>query len=424
MKLRFGIGLLLFWSVSLLFLLPPVHAQDELRLKPGARGEVCFTCHVAFEEKLKREHVHTPVKIGQCSGCHNPHASAHGKLLDAEPEDICYNCHAEMVPKGARSAHKVVVEGNCVDCHDPHASDYSYNLVRGGNELCFGCHEDMGEALADLEFKHSPVEGGCLQCHNPHASEKNEMLLAESVPPLCLKCHQTDKPIFRQIHENYPVSEARCTSCHNPHGSNTGAILYDNVHQPVSAKMCNQCHQDSGSSAPLKLQKEGYELCGSCHYDMVNDALNKKRLHWPLVDEEGCVNCHSPHASSYAKLLKDSTIDVCGECHADTITRQERSQTKHVPIAEGQCGVCHFPHSSDNLFLLNQESVINVCGTCHDWQAHSTHPIGEEVTDPRNENLTLNCLSCHRSHGTEFKNMLYYETTTDLCVQCHVQFRR
>jgi predicted CXXCH cytochrome family protein len=49
--------------------------------------------------------VHTPVKAGDCADCHDPHASEHGKLLEAEPERICAKCHGSMVPDKANSAH-------------------------------------------------------------------------------------------------------------------------------------------------------------------------------------------------------------------------------------------------------------------------------------------------------------------------------
>jgi predicted CXXCH cytochrome family protein len=65
-----------------------------------------------------------------------------------------------------------------------------------------------------------------------------------------------------------------------------------------------------------------------------------------------------------------------------------------------------------------------MCAQCHEWQTHSTHPIGEKFADPRNKNVTLQCLSCHRSHGTEYKHFIYYDTTNDLCIQCHTQYRR
>ena len=34
------------------------------------------------------------------------------------------------------------------------------------------------------------------------------------------------------------------------------------------------------------------------------------------------------------------------------------------------------------------------------------------------------CLSCHRVHATEYKHMVPFPTTTELCVKCHERFKR
>ena len=412
-----------FFLILLLALLIAAAAfpADMYRLKPGAKGKICTNCHVDFQDKLKRPFLHTPVKKGECSGCHNPHTSSHGKLLEADPSRICLRCHEEIVPKKAKSTHKVVVEGKCTSCHDPHSAGNKWNLVKAGNELCFGCHKDLGQAVTKARFKHSPVEKGCLNCHDPHASEKFGQLLKTDVPALCTNCHKTENPAFTRQHSGYPVAKARCTSCHNPHGSEMAAIMYANVHRPVLSKMCNQCHESPSSPTPFKVKSPGYELCRGCHSKMVNETFGKNQLHWALVGKNGCLACHTPHASSEAALLKGPMITVCGVCHADTIKRQETSLAKHEPVTKGECTKCHSPHASDGSLLMTNPSVIDLCGSCHSWGKHSSHPVGEKVRDIRNKNLSVNCLSCHRSHGTLYKKMVPFATSTDLCVQCHKQ---
>lgn len=413
-------------SSGIVFLLAaaPVGAEGKFKLQPGAYGKTCLTCHLDFSEKMKKKFIHTPLAQGECTGCHNPHTSSHAKLMAAGKEAICSQCHDNLAPDGARSAHKVVKEGKCVSCHDPHSSNNPKNLLEAGNKLCFSCHKKMAEKIEKSKFKHAPVAKDCLGCHTPHASANNEYLLKTEAKSLCLNCHQTDKPTFKARHLNYPVEKSRCTSCHDPHGSSQGAILYDNVHQPLLKKMCNQCHNDPKSSSPLALQKTGPELCQGCHYEMMNKNLSKKRMHWPVVDKTGCINCHSPHASPEKGLLKAPKLSLCGSCHADTVARQERSLTPHPPVAEGDCTACHSPHASDALFLMNEAPILKVCEKCHDWQAHSTHPIGDKIIDPRNKNITLQCISCHRTHGTEYKHFLYAADTQSLCVQCHAKYRR
>lgn len=400
-------------------------AQGKFKLKPGAQGALCLDCHTAFAKKLKSAHVHTPLKKGECVGCHSPHASDHGRLLSADPGRICSECHAAVIPEKAKSSHKVVADGNCVKCHDPHAADSRYNLKVAGNKLCSECHKELGTAAQKAKYRHSPVKAGCLSCHDPHGSAAAPALLKKDVPGLCKGCHQTDKPFFRKVHENYPVADAQCTSCHNPHGSNKRALLYDTVHAPVANRVCNQCHESPTSPTPFKTKKAGFELCRGCHYDTVNAALSKNRIHWPLVDRQGCISCHSPHASKQSALLKQDTMtNLCRTCHQDTIERQEKAVSKHNPVDTGMCMVCHFPHASDNVLLFNQEDVNELCGTCHDFSHHSTHPIGEKTLDPRNKNLSLDCLSCHKAHGSDQKRLTHFQFGTDLCVQCHQELKR
>jgi hypothetical protein len=67
--------------------------------------------------------------------------------------------------------------------------------------------------------------------------------------------------------------------------------------------------------------------------------------------------------------------------------------------------------------MFRSASPIELCSGCHQWQKHSTHPIGDTKKDPRNRNLTLDCLSCHRAHGTEYLHMMPY-------AKCHESLKR
>jgi DmsE family decaheme c-type cytochrome len=434
MNIRYKI-IFSFFVISALVFIAPAYSKDDFKLKPDAEGKICLNCHEAFQEKVKSFYVHTPVKKGECTGCHDPHASAYKKLLAADSNKICYSCHKEIVPDKARSAHRIVVEGNCLKCHDSHASNNKFILIKTGNELCLDCHKDIGDTVKTVRFKHKPVEDnkGCINCHNPHASAKFNFLLKNDVPALCIECHKTDRPSFKARHSDYPVANSRCTSCHNSHGSNKAVIIFDNVHTPVAEKKCNKCHDEPTSQFPFATKKEGVELCRACHNDAIEEIFNKKRVHWPLVDKIGCLNCHSPHASKQKKLLTAVTINVCERCHSDTVELQERSKNNPKnpslckPVKEGNCTACHSPHSADNVLLVSKPSMsFDICGSCHEWRAHtSTHPIGEKVKDSRNKNLIVDCLSCHKACGTGNKpSMTHFETITATCIQCHKEFER
>lgn len=417
---------MLLVTLVVLLALPMAVASDEnpFRLKPGARGPNCLECHVTFQETMALPYVHSPVAAGNCSDCHDPHSSSHSKLLAEDVSQICVQCHEKTVPADAKSVHEAILGGNCVSCHDPHAADNPNNLLVAGNDLCATCHDGIAEAAQSSRFKHSPVVDSCLNCHDPHASTEAEFLLTSAVPALCKTCHDTATKGFIDQHMGYPVGDANCTSCHDPHGSDNGAILWANVHAPIANKMCSQCHNDASAPDALQTKKEKIDLCRGCHSRAVNETLNMSRLHGPVVSGKACLNCHSPHASPQDNLLTDSMVPLCGSCHESTIRRQETSFTKHDPIASGECTLCHSPHSSNTEFLLSGDNVIEVCGACHDWESHSTHPIGPDVRDPRNESLSVGCLSCHRTHGSAYGSFTHYEPKRELCVECHQDYRR
>lgn len=395
----------------------------KFRLKPGASGTRCLDCHVDFQDVVKRPHVHTPVKAGDCTGCHDPHAASHGKLLAEDKSKICATCHGSMVPKGAVSAHDAVVAGQCVSCHDPHGSGSPKSLLRSGNDLCLGCHEPVAKAIASAANKHAPVEKNCLGCHDPHAAKDAPALLSKPSPALCLDCHKPGQPGFSKAHMGYAVAKADCTSCHDAHGSSEKSILLATVHAPVKNRMCAQCHAAPAADGTAPLKKTAPDLCRGCHNALFTEIATQNRLHWPVADAKSCANCHEPHASRTPKLLTAPPKVLCGSCHPDAIARQDRSVTKHPPNNEGECGSCHAPHASNGTFLF-AGSAMETCGACHDWQKHSAHPLGEKAVDMRNPNLRVECASCHRTHGTAFKHFAHADVKGDLCTQCHVQYTR
>lgn len=404
---------------------PAAPSAARFKLKPGASGAICLDCHGEFQEILKKPFVHTPVKSRECVGCHSPHASNHGKLLAAEPGKVCLTCHSGLLPENPRSTHKPIAEKGCPTCHDAHASANKFVVLKPLGELCGSCHKPVATAAAQAKYKHKPLEAtGCVACHDPHASAKAESLLKDAVPGLCLGCHKTSAPIFTKAHLGYGVAKSDCTSCHDPHGSGKRGMLWNNVHPPVAKLMCGNCHEKPGAPRGFAPKQEAPTLCRSCHAQQLTAMLDKNRVHQPVLEGRACLTCHAPHASRDKGLLKGRIAAVCGSCHAETIRRGDRAAEKHAPVAEGQCASCHDPHSSAGPMLFVNSDRIELCAQCHDWTKHSTHPIGEKRVDPRNKNLRVECLSCHRAHGTPYPKLIPYAKQSELCTKCHETYTR
>ncbi|HUJ29442.1 MAG TPA: cytochrome c3 family protein [Myxococcales bacterium] len=397
----------------------------DAKLLPGAQGKLCLSCHADFQPQLKKQFVHTPVKGQDCTSCHDPHAARHGKLLSKDRSQVCLGCHQGVIPAAAKSTHKPVAEGACVSCHDPHASDDKGLLKKPAAELCASCHQAIADGAARARHKHLEGErSSCTTCHDPHGSQKAQRLLTAEEPALCLQCHKPSAPQFAKAHVGYPVQKARCTTCHDPHGSDQPGMLYADVHKPLLQKQCADCHVAPTSPTPFAIKAAPGPLCKTCHGAQVDRMMNATDVHQAIVDERACLNCHTPHASRQRGLVAGNLVQVCGKCHQDTIARQERSPTQHPPVAEGDCAQCHDMHSSENALLMKKADSSATCSKCHDYTKHQSHPIGAKLKDPRNPSLSLECLSCHRAHGTEFKHLGLYATTTELCTKCHTQYTR
>jgi DmsE family decaheme c-type cytochrome len=417
-----------------LIIAAPALPAGQFKLKAGAEATICLKCHETFQKTLKSRSVHPPIKTGKCSDCHDPHTSTHKMLLASDIKQLCGSCHEKVLPEKARSSHKIVAQGDCLKCHDSHASDNRSMLKKPQDKICFDCHQDIDKKSRELRFKHQPMMTGqgCISCHDPHASVRADYLLKKSVPALCKDCHKTNQPSFNSKHLNYPVADTNCDSCHSAHGSNTRGILYDQVHPPVAENKCTECHLPAASPNAIKTKKQGTQLCAQCHQDMISQTFNKNRVHSPLMDNVGCLNCHNPHGSKQKNLLEAPMVITCGKCHEDTVRLQKwsisnpKNEGLCEPVKTGNCSSCHAPHSADNVLLIDQQNIsIDLCGKCHKWESHSTHPIGEKVADPRDKNLTVECLSCHKACGTGNKPaMMPFETTYDLCIQCHPERKR
>ncbi|UCF31328.1 MAG: DmsE family decaheme c-type cytochrome [bacterium] len=226
----------------------------------------------------------------------------------------------------------------------------------------------------------------------------------------CLKaCHVHDRNaafLEKSVHgqqrvEGTGVPLVNCETCHGP-GSE--AVSADYINQN------NQC--DTSKFIPIRELPAAAQslLCLKCHsaYSMVNVQFWQNSEH--AMAEVSCPDCHKLHEGTRQKKQGREINDLCYSCHEGV--RSQFSLVSRHPLPEGLmlCSDCHDPHGTGNPGLLIAADEKTLCGNCH---AQAIGPYTFEHAD-----VTDECITCHRVHGSMFADMLNYQEPF-LCLQCH-----
>jgi len=139
-------------------------------------------------------------------------------LLKKPVKDTCASCHDDIPGKNAKVIHQPVGDGDCTACHNPHATNTKSLVKKTAPALCWDCHDNF---LEKAKFKHDVVED-CTGCHKPHQSAE-QALLAKNILKLCGDCHD-DKDL--KAVKGHAGSEGKaCTVCHDPHTGTNAKLL-------------------------------------------------------------------------------------------------------------------------------------------------------------------------------------------------------
>jgi predicted CXXCH cytochrome family protein len=108
-------------------------APSRLTMPPQ---QLCITCHsqhgdtFAHDRELQQ---HSPVAVGECTGCHNPHQSLRQYMLHgADNRELCGGCHE---PSTLSPLHAEIPAQDCIDCHNAHVGITSKLLRSDAGEL-------------------------------------------------------------------------------------------------------------------------------------------------------------------------------------------------------------------------------------------------------------------------------------------------
>lgn len=298
-------------------------SEHGFRLASEPVTALCATCHdMPSGEGVE---VHGAIEAGECTACHDPHASDNASLLVAEPPDLCLTCHDDPRAAG-KNVHGAIEAGGCTACHDPHGSRHGPLLVAAVPDLCLECHEDPRKGG---EVVHAAAEeGDCMLCHTPHASDHRK-LAREEIKDLCTTCHTDQgealgKPVVHGV-----IGSVGCSACHNPHSASVPRLL-----RAVGIDLCTPCHvagpsggdDGRGKQATLfgTIDVDGAWLAGLPKIALSDGAGHPVGRHPVSAASDPrdpnkpfwCVSCHEPHASDRAKLLAGpGGMGLCTQCH-------------------------------------------------------------------------------------------------------------
>ncbi len=238
---------------------PPGERDADLAALSGESRDECLCCHEAMADRLAQaSFIHAPTGGGAgCTACHDMSRGDSPRPAAEQERALCLSCHDNPItadngrPVASIAAllaagsvqHEPVKSGQCSACHDPHASDHARLLVGeyaagfyapfdlSQYELCLRCHDSnkllrksdatvtgFRNGELNLHWLHVNRSKGrtCRACHETHASSQ-PFRMRETVP-------FGDSGWMLPVKYSQTATGGRCApGCHS-------AQTYDRVH--------------------------------------------------------------------------------------------------------------------------------------------------------------------------------------------------
>lgn len=387
---------------------------------------------------------------GICLPCHED--TAHGGLTDrdglidgSDSGHLFGDALREALAE--REDDDQSLDADCLGCHTTHGAG-SEPLLRAAElgATCLGCHASSGRASSNHPRgkafgSDTPKPGasarlvlvdddaiGCGTCHDVTDGQTPGLLRSVDVRgPICLACHEKRKSLINSRHGKIKGDlDIPCLGCHDVHGAPIGKEL---LAPDLQEDTCLACHGPGESAAkknvvpgqrghPTENEGDGNRQvrgCDSCH-----------DVHAPGEPKRTCADCH-PAPVAASKRMGGHLGAACLDCHPvhDNVLPQPPSAA-HTNPADGPCLTCHAEdatvdvearvsaYSHPEAVFLPDGQRWNPLGMLPLFDAQGTL-LGPE------ENGSLSCRSCHRTHGGEPGDVepLRRKGAVKSCSPCH-----
>ena len=158
--------------------------------------QTCLACHSDIAEQGKKKVHHQPAFAQGCATCHEPHGGDNPKLLRAQGNALCLECHGpNRNPAKLDNTDLVTIFNGRVRLPQDYFSRKN-RVVR--LDLKYGLGHPVRnhpvESVRDpLDPTKSKVSMSCLTCHQPHAAAFEPMLVGDqrNNQKFCNTCHKT-----------------------------------------------------------------------------------------------------------------------------------------------------------------------------------------------------------------------------------------
>ena len=210
--------------------------------QPDAKS-LCVTCHDEKAKQIESAKVPHPGALGDCTDCHNPHASKYIGLPKTNPVDICLGCHTDIADLGKKPVHhQPAFTQGCGTCHEPHGGEREKLLRAQGQLALSGMSRARRTPREDKDAQFLKIFGGTVRLPADFF-QKNKVVV---LPLKYGKGHPVVGHPVSDVTDPRNVSKLiqkmSCLSCHQPHSSLHPDLLVND--QENNTKFCATCHKD------------------------------------------------------------------------------------------------------------------------------------------------------------------------------------
>jgi predicted CXXCH cytochrome family protein len=116
-----------------------------------------------------------------------------------------------------------------------------------------------------------------------------------------------------------------------------------------------------------------------------------KKVHFPAQDN--CTRCHEKIGDHKFKLIEQR--ELCFDCHDENRKRKY----VHEAVISLECSSCHNSHGGNYKYYLLSERIDTMCFECHDKAPMTKKVLHQPLAEG-------DCTGCHKPHSSDYPVLL------------------